>query len=618
MENQNRQSNSKKLTKKAKISIIVASSIAAIVIVSVLLITLLNSNNNNSIDNSKNDNSIADNSNVNNSNNNSNNIPTPHTHVFGEWQISKNATCTEEGLKTCMCNGCEESKSETIPIAPKNHNFVSGKCSGCSVYDITSAVISKIYDVYDESTDTYNLYVGFVDSNNSYIAADFTGDITFVDKYNEVLYETHITATEDEFKMYPTQFSGDLLFYKSTIKRTDLKYGATELGYLNYTIKYQNNLEKTAKAEITNIPSEPFETISYSGTGDKVISNVNIPAGSYSITLTHNGKSNFITKLHYGEKSYEYQLLTNEIGAYKGTHALEETKGKALKNGMISVDADGYWTITINRVSDTCTTNIKGYGDTVSGLIKATDTRFALNFTHTGKSNFIVHVYDKTDRTTSYSSLTNEIGNYSGEKIVNLTIGHEYFFYVVADGNWTIDFGIGDKLTDYSSQNVSDSKLKFATLKNYITSNGTYDSSNKKYSITYYTDYSSDYTYKYTYYLDYDIADDEVSLNFYSYSTKSSSLVSVYIDSSMSGSYTWTYVDGNGYQMAGTIKASTYTNNTLLGYSYNNISNSSILNSVRELSSIGVNMILLSVQVYLSSYVSVSIQDFGFTSFKIS
>ena len=48
--------------------------------------------------------------------------PTPeHTHSFGEWSVTKNATCTEDGVKVRYCN-CGEKQSESIPTL--NHTVV--------------------------------------------------------------------------------------------------------------------------------------------------------------------------------------------------------------------------------------------------------------------------------------------------------------------------------------------------------------------------------------------------------------------------------------------------------------------------------------------------------------
>ena len=44
-----------------------------------------------------------------------------HTHSFGEWSVSKNATCTEDGVKVRYCD-CGEQESETIPTVDHVYN----------------------------------------------------------------------------------------------------------------------------------------------------------------------------------------------------------------------------------------------------------------------------------------------------------------------------------------------------------------------------------------------------------------------------------------------------------------------------------------------------------------
>ena len=48
-------------------------------------------------------------------------ISCEHEHDFGEWQITKQATCTEEGLRVRSCNNCEEKIS--IVIDTLDHSF---------------------------------------------------------------------------------------------------------------------------------------------------------------------------------------------------------------------------------------------------------------------------------------------------------------------------------------------------------------------------------------------------------------------------------------------------------------------------------------------------------------
>ena len=60
-----------------------------------------------------------------------------HTHLYGEWQIEKVATCTEEGLRVQKCQVCEKTNSETIPKVAHALEPISDyvyhyyKCTAC-------------------------------------------------------------------------------------------------------------------------------------------------------------------------------------------------------------------------------------------------------------------------------------------------------------------------------------------------------------------------------------------------------------------------------------------------------------------------------------------------------
>ena len=95
--------------------------------------------------------------------------PTPeHIHSFGEWSVAKNATCTEDGLKTRYCD-CGEKQSDGIPL--KGHTRVvleatsatcitegkteGEKCSDCGEILVEQTKIDALghKDVVDAGTD---------------------------------------------------------------------------------------------------------------------------------------------------------------------------------------------------------------------------------------------------------------------------------------------------------------------------------------------------------------------------------------------------------------------------------------------------------------------------------
>ena len=199
--------------------------------------------------------------------------------------------------------------------------------------------------------------------------------------------------------------------------------------------------------------------IVYSGEGSRVISNVNIPAGSYYAEYVYSGERNFISKLYYGDGEYDYLSLTNKIGKCSGRVEMSDNDNKAIRNGMLEVMAYGSWTITFKPVSGSTTLNIKGTGETVTGIFTAPTSRLVINGNYSGEHNFIVKIL-KYNATAwyDYESVFNEIGSYSGQKIVQLQTGARYFIYVYAEGDWTLDFGRGDALTTYTPPVISASQ----------------------------------------------------------------------------------------------------------------------------------------------------------------
>ena len=62
------------------------------------------------------------------------NIP-EHEHTFDSGVVTKDATCSEKGIKTFTCTYCGTEKTEDIPKNPDNHSFYGGICSGCGAKD---------------------------------------------------------------------------------------------------------------------------------------------------------------------------------------------------------------------------------------------------------------------------------------------------------------------------------------------------------------------------------------------------------------------------------------------------------------------------------------------------
>lgn len=79
---------------------------------------------------------------------------------------------------------------------------------------------------------------------------------------------------------------------------------------------------------------------------------------------------------------------------------------------------------------------LSGTGDRSTEYLELKEGPIELRMLHSGDSNFIVHLLDFDGKTVEF--LTNEIGVYSGEKVIRIDKTGEYLFTVNADGQWEI------------------------------------------------------------------------------------------------------------------------------------------------------------------------------------
>jgi len=212
--------------------------------------------------------------------------------------------------------------------------------------------------------------------------------------------------------------------------------GATSTIGIDTSIVYVEDTHSTPPAPTPTPPSQGVR--SYSGTGDTVVRDVNLPAGNYYAKLTHNGKSNFIVYFYYGEGEWDRSLLVNKIGTYSGESLMSDVLGVGVSDGLLEIRADGDWTITISEITGTSASPISGNGDTVTGILSGFSGRRTIDITHNGSRNIIVYIYTFDSGNRARQLLVNQIGAYVGETTFSFTSSERYYFSVVADGNWTI------------------------------------------------------------------------------------------------------------------------------------------------------------------------------------
>ena len=149
----------------------------------------------------------------------------------------------------------------------------------------------------------------------------------------------------------------------------------------------------------------------------------------------------------------------------------------------------------------------------------------------------------------------------------------------------------------------------FLKMKNYAIQKGQYEKDDNTYEFEIGYSYSSDYANKYTRVLYYDAANDEIRLYLF---IDSDYLFALNIDE-VDGVYPWTLVDTHSYYMQGILSGATFTSNTLLGYTSNNLP-SSLRSSFRELASSMAKYLILTMYDDLAP-IGVKPENLGFVNF---
>lgn len=151
----------------------------------------------------------------------------------------------------------------------------------------------------------------------------------------------------------------------------------------------------------------------------------------------------------------------------------------------------------------------------------------------------------------------------------------------------------------------------FTKVKNYIIQNGTYDSSDREYTLNFsFANLSTTSRYRTVGY--YDVDDDSIRLGNFITDGSNAYMVMITVDA-IDGVYSWSYIDTFDYYMRGTLYASTWTSDSLLGYASCSVP-SSILSTTRKLASSMVNLLLAAIK-YDYADINIEASDFGFISY---
>ena len=87
----------------------------------------------------------------------------PKNHTWNDGEVTTAATCAKKGVKTYTCTACKETKTEEIPVDPNNHSWDDGKvnnegtCKEEKLFTCTLCNETKTEELHvDPSKHTWN------------------------------------------------------------------------------------------------------------------------------------------------------------------------------------------------------------------------------------------------------------------------------------------------------------------------------------------------------------------------------------------------------------------------------------------------------------------------------
>ena len=156
--------------------------------------------------------------------------PAQHTHTWDAGVVTKEATCTEAGVKTFTCS-CGATYTEDIPA--KGHNYNNGVCSNCGDKQPEVKATEKAWDALDaklagiKGNDGAELVTakreGTAYTLKLNVDAIQSGAAAFGDDFLTGLATNLKNALDENFGRYVLTADGQDVYNKGTFQNTALK-----------------------------------------------------------------------------------------------------------------------------------------------------------------------------------------------------------------------------------------------------------------------------------------------------------------------------------------------------------------------------------------------------------
>lgn len=481
-----------------------------------------------------------------------------HIHSYGEWTITKKASCDTDGLNERYCS-CGEKQTQTIgalghdeviDVAVAATCTTDGKsegkhCSRCSTILVSQTVVSSPGHKY----------------NN--------GEIT-----------TQATCNQNGIKTFTCLVNSCRHSYTESYSLPT--YTATEL--YNLSVKYVGEIVTYDKSGNQLALGTGF-AISSDG---KIVTNYHVIDGAYSAEITINNKTYTIAKILAYDENIDLAVL--KINASGLDYA------KVCKNAVKTGE-------TVYAIGSS-----KGLTNTFSQGIITQAQRVIDN---------VVHIQHDAAISSGNSGgpLLNVYGEVIGINKMSRLDSQNINMAVFTTEFDNLVYGTPMTLAEFYKLN----NIAFDKLVGFILENGDYDNSSGKTKLRLKDGYNSSGTQyhivEFTYNPKYNCVD---LTHFVGFSDSDITFFTgISLEENVESYYWAIFVNNDGTttnKMSGYITCSTFTNNTLLGYnSYEG--KTSQKNTTRENASLSAVYLVEYLDWLATNYLGVSVADFGFVSF---
>lgn len=261
---------------------------------------------------------------------------TGHKDYF-DVEIITEATCTTDGLKTIACGVCKE--EEKAPIKSPGHDYteIATTPAGC-VKDGSKTFECVV--CHEKKTEEIKA-VG----HHDYEVTESRDSTCSKAGYKKMTCSVCGDKTTEEIATKPHEFSAATCEKPKTCMVCNAIEGAA-LGH-------------TTGKKCSRCGKPTFETLTFSGTGPRVIKGLNFPEGKYQVTCSYtttDGRSNYI-----GARLYYYHPVYGET--WESIASMSGSSNTSVEFAEIDVDApDAYiivdnskgkavWTMTIEAIA---------------------------------------------------------------------------------------------------------------------------------------------------------------------------------------------------------------------------------------------------------------------------